>query len=257
MTSGGTTKRANDPEAAAAAYTDLRRRAEADSNVVGLVLAGSRGFDAYVTDGSDFDVYVVLGGDQVTDWRTPHGSPVETWPMTLEIFRDHALSGPADAWNRPTFLGAQVVLDKLDGEIGRIVDRKRVLTTAEAEAIAVASLDDYINSLYRSLRNLEAGRDLEGRLDALESLSPLLTTVFALESRVRPFNKWLRHEIAARPLTLAGLIPLVDRMAMDPTPTTQREAFRLIEAAARERGHGGVVDSWEPDVDWLRGESRP
>jgi hypothetical protein len=253
MTSGGIPKRAIDPTAAAAAYADLRSRAEADPNVVGLVLAGSRGFDDYVTAASDFDVYVVLGAGLPTEWRTPHGSPAETWPMTLETFRDHALSGPEDAWNRPTFLGAQVVLDKLDGEIGRIVDRKRVLTADEAEVIAAASLGDYINSLYRSLRNLEAGRDLEGRLDALESLSPLLATVFAFESRVRPFNKWLRHELAARPLGIDGLIALVDRIATDPTPTTQRDAFRLIEAAAREHGHGGVVDSWEPDVDWLRG----
>ena len=90
-----------------------------------------------------------------------------------------------------------------------------------------------------------------------KSLSPLLTTVFALESRVRPFNKWLRHEIAARPLALDGLIPLVDRMATDSATSAQREAFRLIEGPARNRGHGGVIDSWEPDIDWLRGESRP
>src|SRR3972149_5074138 len=73
---------------------------------------------------------------------------------------------------------------------------------------------------------------------------PLPPPVFALEPRVRPFNKWLRHEIAARPLALAGLIPLVDRMAMDPTPTTQREAFRLIEAAAPGAGPGGGAGTW-------------
>jgi hypothetical protein len=254
MTLGGIPRRATDPEAAAAAYADLLRRTEADPSVVGLVLAGSRGFDAYVTDATDYDVYIVLRGGDLMPWRTPHGSFVETWPMTLETFRDHALSGPADAWNRPTFLGAQVVIDKLEGDIARIVDRKRFLTAQEAHAIAAASLDDYINSLYRSLRGLEAGRDLEGRLDGLESLSPMLTTVFAFESRVRPFNKWLRHEVAARPLAIDGLIELVDRIATDPAPAAQREAFRLIEAAARARGHAGVVDSWEPDVDWLRGE---
>jgi len=256
MASEGSRKRAVDPAAAEAAYTDLRHRAEADPNVVGLVLFGSRGFDAYLTDASDYDVFVVVRSGEVAPWRTPHGSPVETWPMTVESFRDHALSAAADAWNRPTFLGAQVVLDKLDGEVARIIDRKRVLTAGEGQAIAAASLGDYVNSLYRSLRSLEAGRNLEGRLDALESLSPLLTTVFALESRVRPFNKWLRREIGVRPLALDGLIPLVERIATDPDAAAQREAFRLIEPAARDHGHGAVIDSWEPHVDWLRGESR-
>ena len=34
------------------------------------------------------------------------------------------------------------------------------------------ALDDYINALYRSLRNLEGGRALGGRLDAVESIGP-------------------------------------------------------------------------------------
>jgi hypothetical protein len=254
MTPDGTSEPPDDPrpQAASPPYDAFVSRAEADPNVLGLILAGSRGFDAYVTEGSDYDVYVVVR-DDATPWQTPHGSPVETWAMTIEAFRRRGLPGSEDAWDRPAFLGAQIVLDKLDGEIARIVDRKRVLTTDEATAIGAASLGDYINALYRSLRNLEAGRDLEGRLDALESLSPMLTTAFALESRVRPFNKWLRHELTARPLAIEGLIALVDRIVTDPAPSVQREAFRLLERAARDGGHGRVVDSWEPDLHWLQG----
>ena len=186
-------------------------------------------------------------------WRTPHGSPVEIWPMDLAEFRGHALPGSVDAWNRPTFLGSRVVLDRLDGEIDRIVARKSKLDSDEAIAIAAASLGDYVNSLYRSLRGLEAGRDLEGRLDALESLSPLLTTAFALEGRVRPFNKWLRHELTVRPLRIPRLLYLVDRIAADPTVDLQRDMFRTMERAARRAGHGAVIDGWGPDVSWLRG----
>jgi hypothetical protein len=29
--------------------------------------------------------------------------------------------------------------------------------------------------------------------------------------------------------------------------------FRDVERVARCRGFGEVIDSWEPDVDWLRG----
>ena len=236
-----------------AAYADLLRRAGLDENVLGVVLFGSRGFDAFVTARSDFDVMVVVDREP-KPWRTPHGSPVEVWPMDLAEFRDHAMPGSADAWNRPTFLGATVVLDKIDGEIRRIVARKHSLGAGEAAELAAKSLDDYVNSLFRSLRSLEAGRDLEGRLDALESVSPLLTTAFALEGRVRPFNKWLRHELAARPLGIPRLVDLVDAIAATPTVDLQRTMFRLMELAARAAGHGRVIDAWEPDVAWLRGD---
>jgi hypothetical protein len=33
-----------------------------------------------------------------------------------------------------------------------------------------------------------------------------------------------------------------------------RAAFRMLERAARSTGHGAIVDGWEPDVAWLRGD---
>jgi hypothetical protein len=81
----------------------------------------------------------------------------------------------------------------------------------------------------------------------------MLTTVFALEGRVRPFNKWLRHELARHPLEFEDLAGLADAMAAEPTTETQRDAFRRLEIAARSAGQGPVIDSWEPDVAWLRG----
>lgn len=239
-------------------YRELLERAEADPNVVGIVVFGSRGAGAFVTADSDVDAFVIVDGAEslAYPYATNHGDPVEVWPIALEKFRVHALPDGPDEWNRPAFLTARVDFDRLDGEIGRIVERKRRLDPEEATALAGSALDDYINSLYRSLRNLEGGRLLEGRLDGLASIGPLLTTAFALEGRVRPFNKWLRYDLEAEPLLLAdfdGLLELVDRIAADPTTENQREAFRAIERAARATGHGAGVDSWAPDVEWLRG----
>lgn len=252
VTPQGRPARALDPSTPAADFEAFLRRAEADPDVVGIVLMGSRGYGTYVGDDSDYDPLVIVERDPDA-WRTPHGSSVEAWPMTIERFRGHALPGDVDAWNRPAFLGVRVVLDRLDGEIERLVERKRTLAPDEARSIGSYHLDGYINSLYRSLRNLEAGRSLEGRLDALESMGPLLTAVFALENRVRPFNKWLRHEVVARPLAFGDIDAVVDAIASAPSANTQRRIFRRIEVAARSAGHGDVVDSWEPDVDWLRG----
>ena len=186
-------------------------------------------------------------------WRFVYASPVEMVAMTIEEFESYALPGARDGWNRPAFLLARVEIDRLDGAIGRIVERKRRLTPDEARRIAGESLDDYMNTLLRSLKNLEAGRDLEGRLDAIESLSPLLTTAFALDGRVRPFNKWLRHDLGREPLTMDGLLERVERIVQHPGPDEQRAMFRDVERHARARGHGSGVDDWEPNVPWLRG----
>lgn len=232
---------ASDDGPATPGYRELLARAEADESVVGVVAFGSRAAGPYVTDRSDVDAFVIVDGspDQARAWSTSHGSAVEIWAMTLDGFRTHALPSDDAAWNRPALIRARVDLDKLDGEIARIVDRKRRLAPEEARATADLALDDAINSIYRALRNIEGGRHLAGRLDAVESIGPLLTTVFALEGRVRPFNKWLLYEL----------------LAAGPSAGRLRAAFRMLEAASRPAGLGAVVDGWEPDVAWLRGEA--
>lgn len=241
-------------------YWELLARAKTDPAVVGVVVFGSRAAGPFAEPGSDVDCFVVVDGpaDEAARWQTPHGSPVEAWAMTLDTFRRHALPGDPMTWNRPAFIRARVDLDKLDGEIGRIVDRKRRLDPAEAGELAASAIDGAINSMYRALRNLEGARRLGGQMDALESIGPLLTAAFALEARVRPFNKWLVYELGVEPLespAFARLIERIEDIVADPSAEHVRDAFRMLDAAARFRGHGAVVDSWEPDVAWLRGEA--
>jgi hypothetical protein len=234
-------------------YRDFLARAAADANVVGVVLSGSRGAGALVTDASDFDVFVLVR--EATDaWPFVYGAEIEAVTLTLDRFETYAMPGDVAAWNRPAFLFARVEIDTLDGEIERLLEQKRRLTPDEAAKIAGDALDDYINSLYRSLRNLEAGRDLEGRLDAADTIPALLTVAFALDGRVRPFNKWLRHALAREALSFGDVAEDADRMHRDPTPAVQREVFRRVEAHARARGHDAAIDSWQPNVAWLRGE---
>jgi hypothetical protein len=247
------------PSAAEIQYREILERAAVDPLVVGVVVFGSRAAGPYAEDRSDVDAFVVVDAseDEAGRWQTAHGSPVEVWAVTLHAFRKHGLPGDPTAWNRPAFLRARVDLDKSDGEIAHIVDRKRRLDPEEARTLAAVALDDAINSIYRGLRNLEGGRVLAGRLDALESVAPLLTCVFALERRVRPFNKWLEYELDQEPLSTAAFSELTARIGAligDPTPGRLRAAFRMLEEPARNAGHGPVIDGWEPDVAWLRGE---
>ncbi len=215
-------------------YEKLVERARADDRVVGLLLGGSRGKAANVRPDSDYDVRIV--GD-AADLETPRGSHIEVAVMPLERFRDYP------EWDRYTLTHTQPVIDRT-GEIQRVVDEKGRLSDAEAAERAPAALDAYLNSLYRGLRRPGG---LGGQLHHADSIGHLLTCLFALEGRVRPFHDYLEWELEQYPLE--GWDDLLNLLEGE-----QHELFRRVEAHVRARGLGAVVDSWEPDVPFLRGE---
>ncbi len=235
------------------AFRPILARAGEDPNVVGLVVFGSRGAGVFATERSDWDVFVVLRAFDPA-WSAGHGAPVELVPITVAEFDGYALRGSPWAWNRPSFLRARVVLDRLDGGVARMVARKARLEPDEVAEVAPDALDGYVNSLYRSLGNAEGGRALAARLDAADSIGPLLTFLFAIDGRVRPFAKYLEFEVGDRPLAIRDALPRIEAVVTAADPALQRSLFRDVESVARARGLGAVIDGWQPDVAWLRGE---
>ena len=244
-------------------YEELVRAAMDDEGVVGLVLAGSRGKRAFVGPHSDHDVYLVVQEDPrrySERFASRRGDAVEVWVMSLAEFRMHAEAGSDFEWNRYTFAHADVVVDKLDGEIRRLTEEKGRLAPSVARAVAREALDAYINSYYRSAKSHRAGLGLAAHLDAAESIPHLLVGLFALHERVRPYNKYLRWELENHPLragdawTPESLLPQVEDIVASGSAAAQQRLFRDAERLAREHGHGDIVDGWEPDVSWLRGE---
>ncbi len=55
-------------------FEDLLREAEADPDVVGIVLGGSRGKGALVTERSDHDVWVIVREGGYERWAAAHPS---------------------------------------------------------------------------------------------------------------------------------------------------------------------------------------
>ncbi len=73
----------------------LLEQARSDENVVGVVHSGSRGRNAYVTDASDWDAFVVVREER-GDYTGARGSGVEVSEVTLEVLAD-----PPDGLARP------------------------------------------------------------------------------------------------------------------------------------------------------------
>ena len=223
----------------------LLRAARKDENVLGVVIGGSRGKGAHVTDASDWDVYLVVR-ERPEGVRSERGGAVEVMHRTLDDLRDEP------DWNRYTFAHVRPALDKT-GEVARVVAE----LARRDPAAAGERLDAYLNSYYRSLKNSRLGLDLASRLDAAESVPWWLEFLFTAHGRVRPYNKWLRWELETHPLaepwSADALLPLLERIVATGAVDGQRALFRLTETFARERGLGDVIDGWEPDVALFRG----
>jgi hypothetical protein len=103
------------------------------------------------------------------------------------------------------------LIDKLDGEVGRMLAEK----SRRDPAGAAGPLDGYINLYYRAAKNHRDGLRREAHLDAAESIPWFVDFLFTACGRVRPYNKWLPWELANHPL---------------PDPWSARETERRLEA---------------------------
>jgi hypothetical protein len=244
-------------------YQRLVEEAWADDRVVGLVLTGSRGRGPFARDDSDWDVRLVVADQAVADSRavygTKRGAVVETVVLSVAEFEAAGEIGSLTEWDRYSYTHARAVVDKLGGRITELVAAKGVLPPDTARKVATAKLDEYINSYYRSAKNVRDGRMVEAHLDAAESVAPFLTALFAMHERVRPFNKFLLWELEEFPLSHAVwragiLLSRLERVIGTGELEAQQQLFREAERLARECGLGGVIDGWQPHVQWLRGK---
>ncbi|MET7429776.1 MULTISPECIES: hypothetical protein [Streptomyces] len=235
-------------------YDALVELATADPAVVGLVLKGSRAHDGMITRHSDHDLYVVLADDVTTDLTRFAGhrtADLDLVIVSLTEFRAAGMPG----FERYALARAQIVLDRLDGGIARILADKARLDADEAFQSARGWLDAYANSLYRSVKNHRDGQALAARLDAADSIRFLLELLFALDRRPRPYNKFLEWELDRYPLPgwhTDVLLRAVDHISATGDVSRQRHLFTLVEAVAREAGLGEVLDAWGEDLDLMR-----
>ena len=229
--------------------------AQERDDVLGLFLFGSRGRQYMVDASSDWDVCVVVRDEAALkrfdrEYPYVHGAQVEISSTTIDELRVAGVVGTATEQARYAAAHVVVSIDKTGGEIPKIVASKEWIPPGDRDTLIRDALDGFINSTYRSLRYAT-------RLDAVESVPPALRTIFGLAGRIRPFNKYLEWELRHHPLEgwdADDVVPLLESV-IAAEPDAQHKLFRRVEAAARAGGYDDVVDSWEPDLSWLRGDS--
>lgn len=238
-----------------------RNLAAHGDDLLGVVLSGSAGRDR-TTAHSDLDVLVVLTDEAASARSTDRSPDVDEIPEAWsELLRVEPF-GTEGWWYRWSYAWAPVLLDRTGGVLAAAVRRQATLAPQEVEAVLVEHdrLDGWVNFSYRALKSRRAGRALEARLDAAESVPWLLDVVFALAGRVRPYNSYLAWELRTHPVEgwpADELLDLVERLLAGDVGAV-REAYARVRAACRAQDarHGHhrlveVLDGWGEELRLL------
>lgn len=238
-----------DEQVARKAYDSFIRKAEADERILGAVFGGGRS-KGISTKNSDYDVVLVTTDESLESVKKdyPSSEYIDSLPHSISEFREHARVGTSTEYDKYTFTHAKAIFDKT-GEIQPLIDEKGTLKPEEAEKLKRDSLDGYLNSLYRSLKNHRDGNMLAAHLDACESVSCILTFLFAIEGRVRPYNKFLQWELKKYPLKLSipseKFLEMLESMICTANIETQKETHHLINKLAAQHRCQDILDSWK------------
>jgi hypothetical protein len=235
------------------------REARIDANIIGFWLDGSRG-KGIISEHSDYDC-TMLVTDAVFDqykerYREFRTQDVELRVMTLAEFKSYAAWGSETAWDRYNFAHLEPLVDRT-GVLQELFQEKSRVPDNVRKAFVAGQWDYYVNQVYRSLKCFRDGQSAGGRLEAAESVTPLLKAIFGLHGRVRPFFKYLDWELKAYPLeNLAmpgeGFLEAILKILETGSVPAQQGLLTHMEVIARADEYGDVFDAWGQKLGWMK-----
>nr|MDO8115685.1 nucleotidyltransferase domain-containing protein [Candidatus Sigynarchaeota archaeon] len=246
-------------------FNRMLDEAKADSNIIGLMLGGSRG-KGLITRYSDYDVLIVVVDGKADEYKRMyprnkhHG--MELSVQSLSQFRVEAEWGTPDASGRYDFAWVTAQIDKTS-EIQPLIDEKGRIPGDKVKKFIEDNLGAYINQYYRSLKCFRDGYILGARLEASLEIEFLLSVLFALhDRRLKPFYKYFVWELETHPLrkvpfSTSAFIDKISTIASDANIDTQREIFLMVEKLCRDEGYGYCIDVWDdepgqPELTFMR-----
>lgn len=232
-------------------YQNILEEAKSDSDILGFILSGGRG-KGLATEHSDYDTMMVVPDGKEREYQEKYKNFTDTNDVYIKVFslrefRKYAEFGSGFEWDRYNFSHLTAQADKT-GEIQKMIDEKGKLPEDKIKETVSFNLGCYINSYHRTIKNHRDGNFDASQFDAAESIPLLLTALFALEGRMRPYNKFLEWELRNYPLaklpwdgkTFFGMIKKILTGDIE----TQKEIFNKVKQLFYENGFKAEIDDW-------------
>jgi hypothetical protein len=246
-------------------FSKILKEAEDDPNILAFWLGGSRGKGIITHNESDYDCTMIVKDEVLQEYKDRYekiGDPmVDLGVLALDEFKNGAAWGSDSAWQRYAYVEIKPALVDKTGEIQKIFNEKAGIPEIERERFIGRALDYYINEVYRSLKCFYVGQVAGARLEAAESVLPLLNIVFAIHGRLRPYYKYYEWELKNYPLTKLNIsgeefTKQVMVILESADIETQKKLLLEMETVTRKEGYGEVWDSWGAMLAWMKNFKR-
>jgi hypothetical protein len=227
---------------------DVRRRAAADDETVGVLLIGSRATGSFMA-GSDYDlIWVLTDEGMAARTEPPHVKDGDVDVNHIAIGRLRERIDELD-WATGALITGQIVHDA-DGELAGVLAQIRESAGERARADVASAYDAYLNSYTRSLKAWRRGSELGGRMHAVESMAALARMLYGVAGRWPVYHDELERSLPDLEREL-GLDVLDDMRTIAETadPRLQQELETRVERFMTDRG---FPHEWEDALDKLR-----
>jgi hypothetical protein len=235
-------------------YQLILKESQEDDQILGLFFGGARGkSEEFLTENSDMDIYVIISDNADEELIEKINNLQATEKFDLNVlkiseFIHYADWGTEKDWNRYNFTHNKAIIDKT-GEIQKLMDEKGKLPNEVQRRVIEDLLDNYINSLYRSVKYFRDGNNLSAYIDATETLPNLMTALYALEGRIKPYNKYFKWELENFPLKflpwpVEEFIADYKHILETGDIETQKKIYKEIKRIFTERGYQKPFEEW-------------
>jgi len=236
-------------------YNSLLEECRANENILGFFFGGSRGKDKnFITKDSDMDVYIVISDNASKELK----KKLESYEsekfqivavMSFTEFKDYGNWEGDRSWDRYNFAHNKAIIDKT-GDIQKLMDEKGKLPLEIQKKVVSDALGGYFNQVYRSAKYTRDGEKFSAYLDASESMPLLMTLLYALEGRLRPYNKYFEWELHNHPLKLLPwsvdeFIADYKHILLTGDFETQSKIFKEVKKLLVDNGFSSQVKEWE------------
>jgi predicted nucleotidyltransferase len=238
-------------------YEKILKEAQENEDIVGFILVGSRG-KGFENEHSDYDAVMIVKDEATTirdkyEKTTPDN--VDLSVRSLSDFKTFAGWESPESWDRYNYAHVKILVDKTGGELEKIVHEKGHIPQDKLDKFIDWWIDGYVNGVYRSVKCIRNGNLFGAHIEAANSMLDLLTLVFAMNGRHRPFLGYVEKELKAYPLerlpwSSDEFVVKMKKVLETADLKTQQELLSGIEKLSREMGHGKMFDGWEGKDKW-------
>lgn len=245
-------------------YEKIIKEAEENDQILGLILVGSRGKE-FENEYSDYDLVVIIKDGAAIDVSKKYTDNkidnIDVKLYSLSDFKKYAAWDSPESWDRYNYEHVKILDDKTNGKLMEIIKEKGYIPEDKREKLINWWLDAYINGVYRSIKCIRNNNLVGAHLEAVNSILDLLTLVFAINGRHRPFLGYVQKELEKYPLESLPWEPLdfvkkIKNVLETANLKTQQELLIGIEKMSLKIGYGKVFDSWEGKDKWAMSYKR-